>query len=319
MLSYIPSGLVNELLNLSAITDWRRNAESGMSSSDLRDYFFSFVQGEEFQRWYFKAAAELAGRFEIPLEKMVVQNQPTPRIMAPGDYGTGWHTDFWFGHGKTFRTVWVPVLGVNESSSFAYVNSSQQNQYLIDKVSANPYLLFDGLDLNGISIESVAPPESCFVVFPSDLLHGSVVNSSEFLRLSFDFRFGLNGDQTSTKARNNFLKVDGNKLVPIVDRHDGRFLKYVCGGERSTLAQHILINELCSHRNIEIVAQEAEIERYDFPMIRMHAQRIHNNQSRFDGIAVATKELFSQPLLVELRQLDVPIFFALEECWLAEL
>ncbi len=52
---------------------------------------------------------ELCVKYKIPINEFVVQPVPTPRIFRPGDHGTSWHTDFWYGHGETFRTVWVPI------------------------------------------------------------------------------------------------------------------------------------------------------------------------------------------------------------------
>jgi ectoine hydroxylase-related dioxygenase (phytanoyl-CoA dioxygenase family) len=286
---------------------------------DIRNYFFKFFSTKEFRAVYENMAVELANKFDISEDDFLIQSVPTPRIFRPGDHGTNWHTDYWYGHGKQSRTVWVPIKGVVTGATFSAIAKKSDNEKLVGHYEKNPDLLTKGLDLFGFEPFEVLPPTGNVAIFSSQLLHGSILNNTCYERFSFDFRFTVRSDATSTKDLKSYLSLKDGKLVSVNENiATSNFLKYICGGQViDTAAQHILIENMSRNNGIEIIAQEAEIERFGKPMLKFHRREILNGNSQFNGIVIASKSLLSD---VEVTQLnsdkEVPIYFALENTWL---
>ena len=47
-----------------------------------------------------------------------LQRTPSPRIFFPNSHGTSVHTDYWYGHGQTAHTVWVPLINCVQGATF---------------------------------------------------------------------------------------------------------------------------------------------------------------------------------------------------------
>ena len=264
----------------------------------LRSVLLSFFSTTEFERAYYKIAHELSEIYGISHSDFIIQPQPTPRVSSPGQHGTSWHTDYWYGHGKDFKTVWVPLLGVVSGSTFDVIESDSDNEKLLDYYSSNPDLLADNFNLMGSQTHQVLPDNDSAFVFSSCVLHGAPLNTSQTNRISFDFRFGSVTDNTSTKDLSRYLKIDGNKLVTNGKTFPGKYLKYIRGGcDIDTSVQHILVEGIVKSRSIQIIGQEAEIERYGQPMLRKHLNAIKNQTAEFIGIAVASKSLLDHDVL----------------------
>ena len=141
-----------------------------------------------------------------------------------------------------------------------------------------PELLAKKFDLMGVETIQVCPTKNAAAIFDSNVLHASIKNMTNLTRLSFDFRFTTNEDETSTKNFNDYLHYSNGKLInPSSARKEVQFLKYICGGRGiDTKSQHMLIEASCKDLGLSLVGQEAEIERFDFPMLKLHVGEIQN-------------------------------------------
>ena len=95
-------------------------------------------------------------------------------------------------------------------------------------------------------------------------------------------------------------------------------MKYICGGRGiDTKSQHMLIEASCKDLELSLVGQEAEIERFDFPMLKLHVGEIQNLTSLYSGIVIVSKRLFDDSdVLGLLSRSNITVFFALEQEWL---
>jgi hypothetical protein len=173
-------------------------------------------------------------------------------------------------------------------------------------VDENIYKMFD----------PVLPSECQCVVFNSRILHESPLNSSQQMRISFDFRIGDIGDRTSTKNISEYYRWNGEKYSSDESRFLNKFIKYIHGGKGiSTLAQHLLIEAYAREKNINIVGQEAEIERFGTPMLRFHAEKISRRLVEYNSIILATKNLLSVDDILTLKSSNINAFCCLEDEW----
>ncbi|WP_306251070.1 hypothetical protein [Parvularcula sp. IMCC14364] len=278
-----------------------------------------FFSTSKFRKVYAQLASELCEAYAIPRGKFIIQSQPTPRIFKPESHGTSWHTDYWYGHGKEFFTAWVPLQGVVAGATFETLQSLEHNNKLLNHYTNSPELLQKDFDLLGYEPSIVLPAKEQIAVFGSTVLHASLKNKTKTTRISFDFRFGPSGDITSTKDYNNYLALDVHgDLRSRVSKHKS-FLKYIRGGKNvSTSSQHILLEACCEANQVEIIAQEAEIERYGQPMFIKHVKEIMRGESKFAGIAVGCKALIDPENMDLVKQTRVPIYFALENTFLTQ-
>ena len=79
----------------------------------------------------------------------------------------------------------------------------------------------------------------------------------------------------------------------------------------------MLIEIFAKKYGFEISAQEAEIERLGYPMLRMHCKDIiQKNKRRYHGIIIASSSLLKSNILNEITKKKIPVFTCLEGKWL---
>ena len=160
------------------------------------------------------------------------------------------------------------------------------------------------------------PPQNCAFLFDSTMLHGSMQNVTDKTRISFDFRISKTEDPTSTKDLENYLIYDDSiddYALPFHKLHGKKILKYICGGpNKNTFAQQILIDSFSKRYNLNIVDQEAEIERYKYPILNALI-RGYKLKNEYDAIVLASEyvayDFFSN---IENIKSKIPIWSALE-------
>ncbi len=69
---------------------------------------------------------------------------------------------------------------------------------------------------------------------------------------------------------------------------------------------------------MNIIGQEAEIERYGQPMLLKHINDIKDKKSKFDGIIISTEKLIDENYIKEIQSSNVSIYFVLENKWMNE-
>ena len=298
------------------LKNYLNNIEHTKSNSSLiKSTLFDAFESEEFLSIYKSFAIEVATYFYGSPDNTCLQTSPTPRIFYPNSHGTSIHSDYWYGHGISAITTWIPVLNSISGATFYADHKKALNNY-IDKPN------FDLSDLakitNQISIKDneVLPPKDSAFIFDSTMLHGSTFNSTDKIRISFDFRISKIEDPTSTKDLENYLIYDKKTNTYKLPSHKlfgKRILKYICGGHnKNTFAQQILIDSFSKRYNLQITDQEAEIERYDYPILR-GLSRGYKLKNEYDAIVLASEyianDFFSNR---ENNSSIIPIWSALE-------
>jgi hypothetical protein len=281
----------------------------------IRNAMFEFFRTDAFLDSYVVIAEEAAGSIGLLSDKLVLQSVPTPRIFKPGAHGTSFHCDYWYGHGLSTYTVWLPLTPVEPGNSFFICAEKCQRHFYDTLVRTRKFTELED-ELLEFSAP-VLPPKGSAFMFHSEVLHGSPKNTSSKTRVSFDFRIGSNADETSTKDLANYFHFDGERFV--LPRHalDGkRVLKYICGGPgKNTFAQHVIIEESAKRYNMNISEQEAEIERYGFPMLQAYLGGAMNHKN-LDGIIVASRTVLDDEVIGLASGSGVPVWCALENMFL---
>jgi len=81
----------------------------------------------------------------------------------------------------------------------------------------------------------------------------------------------------------------------------------------------MLIENYNEFGHFNIIAQEAEIERYNQPILRKFASEIANKTSQFDSIAIASVKIIDKESLKYLSKAKSKIFCCLEAKFLNDL
>ena len=77
------------------------------------------------------------------------------------------------------------------------------------------------------------------------------------------------------------------------------------------MAQHLLIESVVKEYGINIVGQEAEVERFGHPIFRAYLQNLADYK-KIDGIIVASKTVLDQESINHARNSHMKIYFCLE-------
>jgi hypothetical protein len=288
------------------------------SVSKIRQFMFDFFETPSFKKLYFKIAREVICKLPHKTVEIALQQLPTPRVFRPGAIGTSLHCDYWYGHGVQAKTIWIPLSELDELNTFRILKQTNQGNPYQEDETENIHNL-DLKEFNSKS-EAVLPKFGQAFVFGSKLLHGSPLNTSDRTRLSIDFRISLKGDTTSTKDLANYYQYDGNGFVIVPHGlKNKRLLKYICGGKgKNTLTQHILIEETAKRLDIGVSEQEAEIERFNYPIIRRYlSEKI--DSPKIDGIIIASISILDPLIILEAKQSNMPVWCALENDFIKNL
>lgn len=275
----------------------------------IKSEFFRIFKSDEFIDLYSRLAREIVDDFFPPDTDVRVQATPMPRIFFPKSHGTSFHTDYWYGHGLTTYTVWLPLFNCITGATFF---SDHNNSLGIDTVndpSLNPLSsLF--IDKLCTPLFEVLPPYSSCYIFPSHVLHGSVCNNTSVTRLSFDFRITSANDSTSTKDfSDHLLFSNSNLLVPNKHPLHGKsVLKYIIGGQGSNAQIQLqVIETMALKHGVLAHDQEREIERYHYPVLRKVIED-KTFFSQYEAIAVMSLSQLPQEAISLIASSEVPFW-----------
>lgn len=317
-IEYFESENVISLRNyiLSFFDDYEINKENYQR---IKSLFFNIFSKEEFTIYYKNLAKEIANKCYGDPEGSCVQITPTPRIFFEGSHGTSIHCDYWYGHGESVFTTWVPLLNCLPGATFY---SDHFNELGYDYKS-NKFKIGD-LDFLKEKISNpkycINPPYNSCYVFGSNVLHGSTINTEKFTRLSFDFRISKVNDVTSTKDLANYYHYDSNLkdfIIPVHPFHKKSILKYICGGQdKNTFAQHVCIDATAKRYGFTLIDQEAEIERYGYPIINAILKKELILSNNYSGIVISSKNIVDKTTLDLIKISDIKVWSALENIFL---
>lgn len=314
-----------EYISADAIIDIQKAFDSHMATvgvdvqtspvSKVREAMFDFFGQEAFLYYYFLAAKKAADSVGLLNGRLVLQSVPTPRIFRPGSHGTSFHCDYWYGHGLSTFTVWIPMTPVERGNSFFICDAKSQDVFYDKLVSTRKFTDMESelLDFSA----PVLPDQGSAFIFHSQLLHGSPKNTSSRTRVSFDFRIGSSDDPSSTKDLSNYYHFESGQFVlPMHPLNGKKVLKYICGGEgKNTFAQHAIIEESARRYSMNISEQEAEIERYGYPMLQAYLSGAMKNKN-IEGIIIASKTIIDVDIALLASTSTLKVWCALENMFL---
>ena len=285
------------------------------NSSLIKSTLFEAFESNEFVSIYKSFALDIATHFYGSPSNTCLQTSPTPRIFFPNSHGTSIHSDYWYGHGLSAITIWIPILNSISGATFYADHRKTIDNYIDNPIFDLNYLTKISKEI-AIKENEVLPPHSSAFLFDSKMLHGSTFNSTNKTRISFDFRISKIGDTTSTKDLNNYLIYDeelsGFKM-PKHKLYGKKILKYICGGlNKNTFAQQILIDSFSKRYNLQITDQEAEIERYNYPILN-GLSKGYKLKNEYDAIVLASEYIAHDFFLKKENIISkIPIWSALE-------
>ena len=289
------------------------------NSQKIKSNFFEIFSKPDFLNFYKKLALEISTLCYGDPTDTCVQITPTPRIFFKGSHGTSIHCDYWYGHGESAYTIWVPLKNCLPGATFY---SDHFNTIGYDYKSKN----FNITDLEYLKKKLsnpkfyILPPEDSCYVFKSNVLHGSTLNKQELTRLSFDFRISKIHDRTSTKDLDNYFHYDKDLKdykIPIHPFFKKSVLKYICGGHgKNTFAQHVCIDATAKRYGFILVDQEAEIERYGSPIIESLLQDGLKLSNEYSGIVVSSSHILNQNTLNLIKKSEMKVWSALDNTFL---
>ncbi len=280
-------------------------------NQNIRSKMFDFFKTKPFLDLYFELALSVADNLGLSRDNIVLQTQPTPRVFNPGDHGTSFHSDYWYGHGETVYTIWTPLSDIDIGNTFWICNPDKNSYYFNELANKKGFVDIENQLLSN-SFPAL-PPKGSSVVFNSKVIHGSPENTSSKQRVSFDFRIGYANDPTSTKDLANYYRYMNGEFKHLLRSFNGKKnLKYICGGkEKNTAAQHICIEAIAKEYQINIQGQEAEVERFGHVMFIQYLEGLAEKKG-FDGIVLASKSILTSNEIELSKKSKIDIFCALE-------
>tara|TARA_A100001011_G_scaffold331002_1_gene357163 strand:- start:1845 stop:2813 length:969 start_codon:yes stop_codon:yes gene_type:complete len=315
---YYKSDTVGSLTNyfLKELVDCELIKEN---SQKIKSSFFNIFAKEKFLYYYKMLATEVANFCYGNIEDTCLQITPTPRIFFSGSHGTSIHCDYWYGHGESAYTIWVPLKNCLPGSTF-YADHFNKLGY--DYKTQN--FKVSDLDLLRDKLSHpefyILPPKDSCYLFNSGVLHGSTINSQKLTRLSLDFRISKVNDKTSTKDLDNYFHYEAASKeykIPLHPFHKKPVLKYICGGmNKNTYAQHVCIDASAKRYNFILVDQEAEIERYGSPIIDSLLENGLQLSNQYSGLVISSINILSSRSINLLKKSDLKVWSALENKFL---
>jgi hypothetical protein len=174
-LTYIENPVILEIQSLFATYEKDNKLLIQCDSSwKTREALFQFFEIERFKELYWRLGLISSAKVGLERSNLVMQSMPTPRVFKPGQHGTSFHCDYWYGHGLSSHTVWTPLSTVDEGNTF-HVCQIDMQAALYDKLVSSGF----SSDLEKELLKSsfpLMPGQGTSVIFGSKTLHGSPLN-----------------------------------------------------------------------------------------------------------------------------------------------
>ena len=210
----------------------------------------------------------LSASKHINLKNFYYQAYPTFRIQLPNAKGISFHTDdLSSGHGKKIINFWLPLTEVSQNNCLWLINEKDSTT-LIERFKS------ECLSLN--SFESIAREKAKpllmqknqMLCFSNKTLHGAILNKSEHVRVSIDFRCLPIDEDPGTRI----LDVEFKRFSQPIKRTLIKCTSFIFqAGEVSHIghnAQRAIINDFAARNNFSIIRETSEWHHLDFyPML----------------------------------------------------
>ena len=248
----------NEKVNISRIENLHKNTNIAKNVEVYRQYCFAIFKSKKFQKIYKKFGLYLIKNYFN--KNSLLQKTPTVRIQLPGEKATPYHSDRWYGHGKSVKTVWLPITKIDKGNTLYVAKNENDSLKLMKEIERKkpPYYKIFKLARN-ICRPLIGKTGDIFI-FSSNMLHGTEVADMSKTRISFDFRIAENVNDLGIKPRSNYYSTKELKNINFKDDVDktGLFYTNLCKGE-SAKSQVLICKNYCEENNIKILGGDSEI------------------------------------------------------------
>jgi sporadic carbohydrate cluster protein (TIGR04323 family) len=316
--------IIDTLRDINKLPDIASNIEA------YRQHLFSVFRTEEFQE-IFKAF----GKYLIDSffdSDALLQKSPTARIQLPGGgKSVSFHTDGWYGHGETVFSFWTPLVPVSGVSSLYMARNLEQSEKAIRKIENNE------MDLDEINREALLvcdPVEADFgkvLSFSSAMIHGTVSNTSDRCRVSFDFRIAQSAADLGDKPVSNYYSYaelgndsSGQSVSMSVATKKPKNAWMLAGtcGRASAKSQLIFINEYSKINGIKIIGSESEmVTMKHVPVLQSYISNANDNYESvimFSVQYLPEKRTTREEIYRRAIERNIKLVFAVEDIVLSD-
>ena len=228
-----------------------------MGNNDfIYEKLYKLNSSKEFQVFY-KSLLKIIKK-KLLIDKFYYQKIPSFRIHRPGQKSVNFHNDVMYGHGESVINAWITLTNTNINNTLFLVpdNHSSKiiNKFNADNLSIN--------ELNDLSLKYAKPiitKSGEILLFNTKSIHGTMINNSKELRISFDFRLLPYNADSGTKILKEFYvpyfnKIFNKKEIGLYFYKKNSFLENL-----SHLDQRNLLQNYCKKNNFIVVYEETEI------------------------------------------------------------
>ena len=224
----------------------------------LSDTIYRYFRCEEFINYYHEFCitiidAHFSGNAQY-------QAVPALRIQFPGAKTVNFHHDVMYGHGQDIVNIWVPLVRVCGSNSLQVL--SEFNSQTIEQSFGEAEWSIAELNRACLSIaEPLSMNYGQYFMFHAWVFHGSVENTSDKTRVSFDTRLLPNNGDYGLKDRSFFVMGSKNSSNR-GSENAAIYMHYYDEGLTSGISaryQSVLCQRYAENNQIKIEAEETEI------------------------------------------------------------
>lgn len=267
----------------------------------------------------------------IGIETALVQTRPTFRVQIPGGKSVSFHTDdISSGHGKEIFNFWVPLYKVNSFNTLHLV-PEKESKGLLQELR-NDKMGLKELDTKArLSALPMEPKVGQAICFSNRILHGTVVNESEEVRVSIDFRCIGTDKDLGTRVRGlEFIDFAKDSVFDDSKTKKGNFASIVFQSRGSShighSAQRALISDFAARNNMTISRETSEWHHLEhYPVIEellegtsARSRGITEANEAPPGLLIFSRDAFDwnsgygQNLMDRLKNHAAPVWFCLE-------
>lgn len=208
-------------------------------------------------------------------EDFVYQVIPSIRIAFPNCKSVNFHNDCWYGHGEEIKNIWVPLTNVRKTQSLAFLSEIDNEKSLSYFYQKQPSLI----EIQRHCEERMEFAEcdyGQFLIFPTKALHGTVTNSTDKIRVSFDFRICTNNDY-GLKNPKFFRKITKDENIKNIKSKTFKNTRIPAIGYLSQFSifntfkisqtiQHEAITSFCVKNKLDLILLETELVGFTKPL-----------------------------------------------------
>ena len=261
----------------------------------------------------------------------LVQALPTFRIQAPGGKSVSFHTDeISSGHGKNIRNFWIPLNAVNEQNTLHLVE--EDKSYEILKKFRDDEMTLEELDKKARkAAKPVIPEVGQGICFSNRILHGTVVNHSDQVRVSIDFRCIEKGEDLGTRVEGfefvEFPWVTNNSRVD--EKSELGYASVIFQSGRCShighSAQRAVISDFAARKGLSIQRETSEWHHLNhYPTLDELLSAPSTEEGKRSegpklGLLIFSEGAFDwqsaagKKLLAKLKTHGAPVYFCLED------